>query len=579
MGASSLLLILAIHVIQNQGLQLHQIKRNPGILPLREGYAVVSNDTWRVIKVLDLKLIYDDLEFNINSYLSFRNQVHSCIDIQALGSDFITTELQTDYHMNYTIDKFEQLIPSSRSKRGLLNPLGSVIKIITGNLDNEDAIQFENTIEKLKTKQDSIIHKMTIVTEMVGSLLNVAEISNNNFIAIQNKLNVIDSLLNDTNLHQRTNEIIHTYSAFLHNFMSLYVRLSEIETAVAFSKIKLLHQSVVDTKELLLLLKNIETSSKLPFPVNLDNVLKIEQLIEVQTYVKQSQIKFVMTIPLITDDIYSYFKIIPLPIFNEEKGQTSLILPKYPYVLVKGLKTMPLSQPCKEIDEDRFLCPEILTSTLYKDDCLADLLRLSTNVSSCQPIPISIDDVKIDNVLPNRWILYVNVETVLTKVCENEVTQEFLHGTYLLTLDETGCYVKIGDITLKKYEVNGIDIIYPSLPKIILPNLMNFPTDRKPVNLKGANLTDINMLRHLIENSENSENQFSSTVNSAVGVINIITFVLIVIIIVIVVVIKSKLRKICIQENPSDFLETEDGGVMSGQPAVHACDIVFVNAA
>ncbi|XP_045510394.1 uncharacterized protein LOC123705583 [Colias croceus] len=315
MGASSLLLILAIHVIQNQGLQLHQIKRNPGILPLREGYAVVSNDTWRVIKVLDLKLIYEDLEFNINSYLSFRNQVHSCIDIQALGSDFITTELQTDYHMNYTIDKFEQLIPSSRSKRGLLNPLGSVIKIITGNLDNEDAIQFENTIEKLKTKQDSIIHKMTIVTEMVGSLLNVAEISNNNFIAIQNKLNVIDSLLNDTNLHQRTNEIIHTHSAFLHNFMSLY-----------------------------------------------------------------------------------------------------------------GLKTMPLSQPCKEIDEDRFLCPEILTSTLYKDDCLADLLRLSTNVSSCQPIPISIDDVKIDNVLPNRWILYVNVETVLTKVCENEVTQEFLHG-------------------------------------------------------------------------------------------------------------------------------------------------------
>ncbi|CAG4963171.1 unnamed protein product [Colias eurytheme] len=167
----------------------------------------------------------------------------------------------------------------------------------------------------------------------------------------------------------------------------------------------------------------------------------------------------------------------------------------------------------------------------------------------------------------------------LLRFCENEVTQEFLRGTYLLALDEIGCYVKIGDITLKKYEANGNDIIYPSLPKIILPNLMNSQTDRKPVNLKGANLTDINMLRHLIENSENSENQFNSTVNSAVGVINIITFVLIVIIIVIVIVIKSKLRKICIQENPSDFLETEDGGVISGPPAVHASDVIFVNAA
>lgn len=43
--------------------------------------------------------------------------------------------------------KFNLINPYIRRKRGLINSLGSFIKAITGNLDNEDAQNFNEEIE------------------------------------------------------------------------------------------------------------------------------------------------------------------------------------------------------------------------------------------------------------------------------------------------------------------------------------------------------------------------------------------------------------------------------------------------
>lgn len=45
--------------------------------------------------------------------------------------------------------------PISRQKKGLINPLGPLIKIITGNMDHDDAIKKNNT-----ERQNVISQKM-----------------------------------------------------------------------------------------------------------------------------------------------------------------------------------------------------------------------------------------------------------------------------------------------------------------------------------------------------------------------------------------------------------------------------------
>lgn len=241
-----------VQVIRSQALHLQLIDKNPGLLPVNEGQAVVSHDSWTVIKILDLRFIYEELELTMDSYVRLKRQVESCFNTKAFDLDFAGVESQTDYIMKVTIEKYKQLIPSVRSKRGLINPLGSLIKTITGNLDNDDAVMYEKLIHEVKTNQAAISNKMTIVTEMVSTFTKIANSTKINFIQIEESIQDINRSLNESKLSQASNKIIHIYNIYIHNFQTLYIRLNEIETAIAFAKVKLLHQSI-DTDELMLM--------------------------------------------------------------------------------------------------------------------------------------------------------------------------------------------------------------------------------------------------------------------------------------------------------------------------------------
>lgn len=564
-----------VQVIQSQALHLHPIDENPGLLPVWEGQAFISYDKWTIVKKLDLSLICDELKLNINRYVSLKNDFHER-QSKIIDLDFIEVEKQTDYIMNITFDKFKQLIPLSRAKRGLINPLGTIIKTITGNLDNDDAVRYENRINELKTKQAAIANKMTIVSEIVGTFTNIANSTISNFMKIKQSFQNIDSNLNLTRVHQNTHEIIHIYNAFLHNFQTLYIRLNEIETAVAFSRIKVLHQSIVDTDEFLQMLNEIEKSDKLLFPANLENVIKLEQCTEIKAYIKQNQITFIIQVPLIRNEMYNYFKLLPIPVFNSNKGHTTLILPKYPYVLVKGLKTKSLSQPCSEIDEDRFLCFENDASPLTTDDCVMALLQFSNNTSSCQPVPVITDDLKIDLVQPNRWIIYTNVETLLTRYCENEITQEDIQGTYLLTINDD-CRVTIKGVTLRRHQSKGKDISFKKLPILQLPKVNNPTLKSNPINLNGIDLADVGFLNYLLQKSRSeliSDNEFSDSekyqsVFKGVSIGNIVLW-LVLISVAVIIGLKHRFWNVSrTRDNPSDDLELDEGGVTSSRGTIY----------
>lgn len=567
-------MLLAIQVIQSQALQLHPIDQNPGLLPIREGQAFISYNKWTVIKILDLSLIYEELKLNTNRYLSLKNDFHQRHK-QVIDLDFIEVEKQTDYIMNITLDKYKQLIPLSRVRRGLINPLGAFVKVITGNLDNDDAIMYEKLINQLITKQDAIIRKFTIVTEMVGTFTNMANSTMSNFFQIERSIQEIQTYTNITRVRQNSHELIHIYNAFLHNFQTLYVRLNEIETAVAFSRVKVLHPSIVDTDELLELLKEIEKSETLIFPVTPDNVVKIEQCIEIKAYIKQNQIKFVMQIPLIRKEVYNYLKLIPVPIFDISRGQTTLILPKYPYILVKGLKTISLSQACAEIDEDQYLCFENDASPLTSDDCVRELLQFTTNITSCHPVPAVVDDVKIDLVQPNRWVIYTRTETLLTKYCESEVTQETIRGTYLLSIDDD-CNANINGITLRKHQIKGENITFKKLPILQLPKVNDPSVQSKPVNLNGVDLADVRFLNYLLQKSRSeviSDSVIGDTVKyqtvfKSVSIGNLVLW-LVIISVIVIIVIRHKWNVSRTRDIPSDDLELDEGGVTSSRGTIY----------
>ncbi|XP_049871926.1 uncharacterized protein LOC126370862 [Pectinophora gossypiella] len=566
MGAAGrFVALLLAQAIVIQGLQLQKIKKNPGILPIKQGQAAISHNKWTILKVLNLNLIHQDLEFNINRYANLNRHVALHFSNQNLSHEVSNIKTQTDHIMNCTIEKFKQIVPIKRIKRGIINPLGSLVKMLTGNLDNDDAVKYDKWISDIQNNQGVLNKRVTLIAETVKSLVNVSISANNAVIQIDKILWEIRKQFNDTKKAFTDTKLINAYNLFLHNFQMLYITIDEVENAIAFSKLRTLHQSLIETEELLEILIKVSKSNKLMYEVNLENLSKLEQCIEIKAYSKQNQITFVLEVPLVDRDMYTYYKVIPLPVTNSF-NQTIFIIPKNPYLLAKGLKTVSLSTPCKEIDKEMFLCNKDVLQSTIKDSCIDALMKLSTNISSCIPVVAKTGKPKIEPIEDNQWILYSKTTILLTKMCNSEETIERLCGTYILILDDE-CRAKINNIVLQPFETLGDPVHFSKLPIVEFPEIpVPAPLpERKTYNLDE---TELSKLEHFASKYDETENISESGINThSISVGTVIIYITIVIILFIYILYKIKIiylryRSPQSGNQPSDGFDLNGGGVM-----------------
>lgn len=129
------------------------MNQNPGIAPIRMGAAVIQNSYWTIFKTLDLGSIARHLDNNINQYFRIKDMIYFENESR---NELVGLILQIESFMELTKDRLKQIIPNIRLKRGLLNPLGSIVKLISGNLDNDDALRYNEQITHLKNREHSV---------------------------------------------------------------------------------------------------------------------------------------------------------------------------------------------------------------------------------------------------------------------------------------------------------------------------------------------------------------------------------------------------------------------------------------
>lgn len=531
---------------------------------MKTGVAVISSDKWTIAKVLDVEPLENDLEFNVQRLSDLDRLVRANYD-KNFTDNFVDVRSQVEYIKNITLSKFSQIFPNIRIKRGLINPLGTLIKMITGNLDNDDAIKYDKLINDIKTQQNQNNKKVTLITEMVQLLTNSTVILNSNLAQINNKIEMTTNNLIE--LEYLGIQFINTYNLLIHNFQVIYTYLDEIETSLSFSRLGVLHQSIIESNNLLQLLERINNIEKIVFTPSLENLVKIEQAITIKAYLKANQITYLLEIPLIEKDTYVYYKLIPLPVLSFDS--TVVIIPKYPYLLVKGLKIRLFTHPCQEVDESRFLCTDDGMPQYSHDSCVTDLMTYAENITSCIQIPITIEKIRIQSLQINRWILYSRDEELLTRTCDGELFHHEIKGTYIMTLDDS-CEVKIQDIVLKMRQMYLENVTYPALPILNLPALAS-PDERKPippVNLEGVDLEDLKLLSLALKKSgtENSESEKTIIEMRSMSVWTLVLYVLICVIMCYFIYryLPKQLFKVCSRSSPRiENFELEEGGVTS----------------
>lgn len=559
-------------VTQLQALQLQVLDKNPGILPVKNGIAVISRDKWTIARVLDINPLKEDLTFNVQR-LTDLDKLVKVNFYKKFADNLIDVRSQVEYFKNITITKFNQIIPTVRIKRGLINPLGSLIKMITGNLDNDDAIKYDRLINNIKIRDNYNNEKLTVITEMVQLLTNSTFVLNSNLIQLNNKIGVISKNLEE--LDHLGIQFISTYNLLIHNFQVIYAQLDEIETSLSFSRLGVLHQSIIESNKLLPLLERINKLEELVFTPSLENLVKIEQTITLKAYLKGNQITYLLEIPVIEKDTYIYYKLTPLPVISLDS--TVVILPKYPYLIAKGLKIRLLSHPCQEIEEASFLCTDDEMSQFINDPCVTDLMTYAENVTSCIQIPITIERVRVQFLTRNRWILYSRDEELLTSTCNNEMFRYNVKGTYILTLDDL-CEVKIRNITLKRHQTYIENVTYSNLPIVNLPLLYSpeKTTSSTPVNLEGVDLADLKLLSLALKksysDSEKSENERAIIEVRSISVWTLGVYILIFVILCFLLY-KYHLKLFsCVRSSPKEEnIELKEGRVKSVDSTNHTC--------
>lgn len=383
------------------------------------------------------------------------------------------------------LNQLQQLNPNfNRPKRGIINGLGSIIKVITGNLDQDDAERYDKQITTISQNQNKIktilTNQITILNSTIANFNELAQNLSHNQIILESRIQRIEADIN----YFANHEIEHyqyflTYSlltqlTFL--YQNIYDILGKIETASTFAKLNTLHNSIINPAELLLEIRDTKKNlinAQLPFEPEINNILKYEKIINIKGYSRGFTVIYILEIPLIENENFQFFELYTLPVQVNYTYQ--LLLPKTKYIAL-GIKNYVLiNKDCIFIDNNEYLCKDVNPIPIYKKPpCEIALLSYNTDLNDCHPINIEITETQIQKIKPNKWIAIIPQEITITLTCNKIITKSKLQGTFIIELNKD-CQILIENQVLQthisnshemKFELPKLNITYSQKPKI-----------------------------------------------------------------------------------------------------------------
>lgn len=486
--------------------------------------------------------------------------------------------------MNTLVTENEKLIqhlfPIYRNKRGAIDGLGSIIKFLTGNLDAADGQRYEGIIKEL---QETDQQHEKIIEHQASLLLTTIEKFNDTIKDMYSNQELINTQLQEMKgslqkeIRQST-EIINA-QGLMNQIIALLqlilIKLKDLQTALVFAKTNDLHPALIGDEDLTkglqfieekLLTDSQETDSKkhlfLPYPIDKTQISNYEKITNVKIYQIKEQITFILEIPLITKPKYLRYKLIPIPVFNNNNFH--MILPHFNEILHSEKETIPItSDQCLEINQNEYFCKKAIPISIPNELLCETQLLSFIPTKTCDLYSFKLDDYKIIQIIDNQWVIATPYPLIISVKCALNEYKKTLSGTHVITLPSS-CLVMIQKNELLVNHNINLDISNAYLPHIDTLNLNLTPTEEMhKINLKHVNLHDLQSVKNELKQVPKDIQNIHKTNHLAIGSISIslLTFLCITFI-VFVLICKRKLlyKKITLKLNKSEDLEMKSIG-------------------
>jgi len=391
------------------GQELQQLKNVPYIQE-NLGLASLVNFYHKTYFHINLTSISKNIQNSVTNVYLISLKIHNNTLYNYLESSLVS--LQTKF----------KLLTHQRYKRSLFDGLGTAIRYISGNLDQNDLKQIMSNMRILRNNEDQILLQNTRTLSLLSFLQdkfeNTTNEINSQFLQLSNQINKLNENI-------KLQELI---LKEIFNIKNLEAYIDKILNIITFSireEINLLLLDNTDILEIEKLLNTIFTYNEL-IPFSKLYYFEVMNLCKLNTIVSDHEIIFVLKIPIIFKTIYNYQKLYPI-LFNT----TNLLILPTEYVL-EDKDIYFLEKSCIKLSINQVLCHKTLNNKCNVKtltDCLIVYNNNYSQISLMNNNQLLINTNRKISIFEhcNKTHLVVYKPTIINKYCEISA----LNNTYV----------------------------------------------------------------------------------------------------------------------------------------------------
>lgn len=431
--------MMLVHLVHTQEIRLESLSDGPGLLPNKLGQTRLITHYHSFLQYIQI----NDIE---NKALAVKLQLLEFE--QKLNNDTLALyELQINYLSQKIIKVLNHLkgLEPSRAKRGLIDGLGSVIKSITGNLDYQDAIKFDNAIKTINSNQEKVVSEFNSHISLSKEWMTQHNDVIDQLVKNQQSINCTLELLLNSNAFKEDSLVKYAQFAQLltiitENVDDLLAEIIRIENILALVRALSTHHSMVD----------IDTLGKMIDRLRViygdSRVLSLElrdyySIIKPGSYFIKNQIVIVFKIPIVSTDTFDFYKLSIAP-----NRFSQILIPPFPFLATNKEAYAYMEAECPKVD-NQFLCVEdTINRVKNQQDCARDLVINHALGGACNLTTVEIKNEAMEQLDDKDYVLSFPHSTKVHLRCGREEYKQ-LQGSYLATIP-LNCSVMTSEFTI-----------------------------------------------------------------------------------------------------------------------------------
>lgn len=428
---------------QATNIRLDSLADSPGLLPFRLGPTKIISHYHTFLEEIDLEKIDQQIDLIKLQLTDLANRIPNQ---HFLSFKYIIFHLTNRLNeISTKISTFEPI----RVKRGLFNPLGTFIKSISGNLDNNDALRFENALKILQNNENLLSESLSQHISLFKELsLQQSQVLNNissNQRTLEKAISYIVNVTStDKDLSIKYMQLSQLFTILSYNIQKLSDEISRIENILAFSRTKSIHHSLLSSKDLKGMLK------KLKQLYTSDNILSLDiryyyDLISLGYYFIEKKIVIVLKFPLVLLPTYDLYRLCPVP-----NKYSQIILPTLPFMATNSKEFVYMEAECQKVATWYICNHKARIQNKEHRDCVYDLIYQQEIEGTCHPTPISLYKEALLELDSQHYIMSFPKPTKVQLECGQE-EHRLLEGSFLATIPHN-CYIKSPEFTAYNIE-------------------------------------------------------------------------------------------------------------------------------